>query len=119
MGIHTHMHPITCLCTHRVLSERTDKKPLAGAACGGRTGEPQVGGSFRGAYIFTMCRCELVFLMTGSLGSRHSSGPELPNARSHPYSLPTPMCPCATLKPRREGAGRCVRVAGGERAQDQ
>lgn len=80
MGIHTHIYPITCLCTRRVLSERMYKKPLAGAASGERTGEPQAGGSFRGAYIFTMCRCELVFLMTGSLGSSHSSGPDLPNA---------------------------------------
>lgn len=61
---------------------------------------------------FLPCADVNLFLMTGSLGSSHSSGPELPNARSYPHSLPHPRSTCATLKPRREGTGGCVRVAG-------
>ena len=29
-GIHTHTHTQTCLCTHRVLSERIYRKPVSG-----------------------------------------------------------------------------------------
>lgn len=59
-----------------------------------------------------MCRCELVFLMTvRSPGLQSQLWARTPECLE-PSSLPPPVSTCATLEPRKEGAGRYMRVVG-------